>query len=124
MDRVYLDIDGVITDALARIDEEVSRGALMGARIVAEEAATNHPYTNRTGRLQNRTQAGRVMGLASRGNVRVDVLGDTFYGGFVEHGTSRNRPYPYLRPAWQRREEDFARVIDAALAQGLRRAWE
>lgn len=124
MDRVYLDVDGVIADALARIDEEVTRAALEGARIVAEEAASNHPYTNRTGRLQSRTQAGRVTGLASRGTVRVSVLGDTRYGGFVEHGTSRNRPYPYLGPAWMRREGDFARVIEAAMEQGLRRAWQ
>lgn len=121
---MYLDVDGVLSDGLARLDEEIARGALEGARIVAEEAAAHHPYQNRTGRLQSRTQAGRVTGIASRGTVRAEVLGDTFYGGFVEHGTSRNRPYPYLGPAWIRREEDFARVIDAALERGLRRAWE
>lgn len=124
MDRVYLDINGVVADGLARLDEELARAALDGARIVAEEAASNHPYTNRTGRLQSRTQAGRVTGTASRGAVRVDVLGDTRYGGFVEHGTSRSRPYPYLGPAWVRREGDFARVIEAALERGLVRAWQ
>ena len=122
-ERVFLDVDRAIAELSAAIEQELPRGALDGARIVAEEAATNHPYTNRTGRLQNRTQAGRVRGSALRGLIRAEVLGDTRYGGFVEHGTSRNRPYPYLGPAWARRQDDFARAVDAALERAVVRAW-
>lgn len=121
MSRATLDIEPLIGALLAALDEDVSAGVLAGGRVVAEEAATNHPYTNRTGTLQSRTQAGVVQGRASRGRVHIDVLGDTRYGGFVEHGTSRNRPYPYLGPAWIRREEDFARIVDAAIERGIRR---
>lgn len=120
-DRVYLDVEPIIGALLASIDGAVADGVLSGARIVAEEAASRHPYQNRTGLLQSRTQAGRVTGQASRGRVSVSVLGDTRYGSFVEEGTSRSRPYPYLAPAWERREEDFARAVDAALEQGLMR---
>lgn len=119
--RVTLDVEPLIGALLAAVDEEVASGALQGARVVAEEAATNHPYQNRTGRLQSRTQAGTVSGRASRGGVQVEVLGDTRYGSFVEEGTSRNRPYPYLAPAWARREGDFARIIDAAIERGFER---
>jgi len=122
-ERVFLDVERAIAELSAAIEQEVPRGALDGARIVAEEAATNHPYTNRTGRLQNRTQAGRVRGSALRGLIRAEVLGDTRYGGFVEHGTSRSRPYPYLGPAWVRRQDDFARAVDAALERAVVRAW-
>ena len=121
MNRATIDIEPLVGELLAALDEEVSAGVLAGGRVVAEEAATNHPYTNRTGTLQSRTQAGVVHGRASRGVVHIDVLGDTRYGGFVEHGTSRNRPYPYLGPAWLRREEDFARIVDEAIERGLRR---
>jgi hypothetical protein len=103
-DRVYLDVEPLIGAILASVDDAVAEGALDGARVVAEQAAAVHPYTNRTGNLQRRTQAGRVVGRASRGLVRVDVLGDTRYGSFVEEGTSRNRAYPYLAPAWLARE--------------------
>lgn len=120
-DRVYLDVEPIIGALLASIDDAIAEGALAGARLVAEEAATHHPYRNRTGTLQSRTQAGRVTGRASRGIVRVDVLGDTRYGSFVEQGTSRSRPYPYLAPAWARREEDFARAVDEALERGVTR---
>jgi len=122
-DRVFLDVERAIAELSAAIEQEVPRGALDGARIVAEEAAANHPYTNRTGLLQSRTQAGRVRGSALRGLIRAEVLGDTRYGGFVEHGTSRNRAYPYLGPAWVRRQDDFARAVDAALERAAVRAW-
>jgi hypothetical protein len=120
-DRVYLDVEPLIGAILASVDDAVAEGALEGARVVAEQAAAVHPYTNRTGNLQRRTQAGRVVGRASRGLVRVDVLGDTRYGSFVEEGTSRNRAYPYLAPAWLVRESDFARIVDEALTRGLER---
>jgi hypothetical protein len=122
-ERVFLDVERAIAEMLSAIEQELPKGALEGARIVAEEAAANHPYTNRTGRLQSRTQAGRVRGSALRGLIRAEVLGDTRYGGFVEHGTSRNRPYPYLGPAWVRRQDDFARAVDAALERAAVRAW-
>ena len=121
MDRVTLDIEPLIGAILASVDEAVAVGVLDGARVVAEDAATTHTYQNRTGLLQSRTQAGRVTGLASRGSVSVDVMGDTRYGSFVEEGTSRNRAYPYLAPAWRRRGDDFARVVDAAIERGLTR---
>ena len=120
-DRVYLDVEPLIGAILASVDDAVAEGVLDGARVVAEQAAAVHPYTNRTGNLQRRTQAGRVVGRASRGLVRVDVLGDTRYGSFVEEGTSRNRAYPYLVPAWLVRESDFARIVDEALTRGLER---
>jgi hypothetical protein len=120
-DRVYLDVEPLIGAILASVDDAVAKGVLDGARVVAEQAAAVHPYTNRTGNLQRRTQAGRVVGRASRGLVRVDVLGDTRYGSFVEEGTSRNRAYPYLAPAWLVRESDFARIVDEALTRGLER---
>lgn len=122
-ERVFLDVGQAIAEMLAAVEQELPRGALEGARVVAEEAATNHPYTNRTGRLQSRTQAGRVRGSALRGLIRAEVLGDTRYGGFVEHGTSRSRPYPYLGPAWVRRQDDFARAVEASLERAAVRAW-
>ena len=74
-ERVFLDVERAIAELSAAIEQEVPRGALDGARIVAEEAAANHPYTNRTGLLQSRTQAGRVRGSALRGEGRLGLRG-------------------------------------------------
>lgn len=122
-DRVFFDVEPAIGALLGALDEELERGAIEGAHAVAEDAATTHTYQNRTGRLQNRTRAGRAIGRASSGALRVDVLGDTRYGSYVEEGTSRSRPYPYLAPAWVRTQGEFARIVEQAIERATWRAW-
>lgn len=122
-DRVTFSLDAQLGSLAAMLDDEARAAMLDGARIVAEEAATNHPYTNRTGRLQSRTVAGLVRGNASRGRVRVDVLGDTRYGSFVEEGTSRSRPYPYLAPAAAAKGDEVAEGVAEACARAIERAF-
>ncbi len=122
-DRVTFSLDAQLASLAAMLDDEARAAMLDGARIVAEEAATNHPYTNRTGRLQSRTVAGRVRGNASRGRVSADVLGDTRYGSFVEEGPSRNRPYPYLAPAAAAKGDEVAEGVAEACARAIERAF-
>lgn len=50
----------------------------------------------RTGRL--RSSITTALGEDAQG-LFVDVGTNVEYGGYVENGTSRSRPYPYLRPA-------------------------
>lgn len=122
-DRVTFSLDAQLGSLAAMLDDEARAAMLDGARIVADEAATHHPYTNRTGRLQSRTVAGRVRGNASRGRVSADVLGDTRYGSFVEEGTSRSRPYPYLAPAAAAKGDEVAEGVAEACARALERAF-
>lgn len=122
-DRVTFSLDAQLGSLAAMLDDEARAAMLDGARIVADEAAAHHPYTNRTGRLQSRTVAGRVRGNASRGRVSADVLGDTRYGSFVEEGTSRSRPYPYLAPAAAAKGDEVAEGVAEACARALERAF-
>jgi hypothetical protein len=43
------------------------------------------------------------------------------YGGFVELGTSRNRPYPYLAPAWEAQETLVVRTVEASVLGAVER---
>lgn len=122
-DRVTFSLDAQLGSLAAMLDGEARAAMLDGARIVADEAAAHHPYTNRTGRLQSRTVAGRVRGNASRGRVSAEVLGDTRYGSFVEEGTSRSRPYPYLAPAAAAKGDEVAEGVAEACARALERAF-
>ena len=122
-DRVAFSLDAQLGSLAAMLDGEARAAMLDGARIVADEAAAHHPYTNRTGRLQSRTVAGRVRGNASRGRVSAEVLGDTRYGSFVEEGTSRSRPYPYLAPAAAAKGDEVAEGVAEACARALERAF-
>ena len=63
-------------------------------------------------------QHGGASGSIFRG-YRVEVFARMPYASFVDEGTSRSRPYPYLWPAWQRREAWAEGVVNAALAQAV-----
>ena len=118
-----LDVTGALRELSQAIDAEAARAVADGAASVVDAARRNHTFTNRTGRLERSIRAAAPRGRASRGLVSVDVLGATPYGGFVEEGTSRSRPYPYLTPAWHLQEQEFARRVEAGLARAASLAW-
>ena len=97
----FLDVERAIAELSAAIEQEVAGGAL-DTRIVAEEAGCDEPSVHQPhGRLQSRTQ-GRVRVVErARADPRRGV-GRHALTGFVEHGTSRNRPTPTSAPAWRR----------------------
>lgn len=62
------------------------------AREAAKYAKENHPFTDRTYNLMKSIQAVPTAEGAYL-SARME------YASFVEYGTSRNKPYPYLQPA-------------------------
>lgn len=114
-------IDAAVGALSGALEQELVAAMHESTRVVADSAAARHEYTNRSGRLQARTVPGGVSGSFVVG-IRGDVLGDTRYGGFVEFGTSRSRPYPYLRPAYDRETPRVVAIFDAALATAVSRA--
>ena len=79
---------------------------------VSNFAKQNHPYIDRTGQLTNSIQPGRV--LISKDDLTGEVLADKDYASFVELGTSRSRPFPFLYPALAQAAPFFRRVIKRA----------
>lgn len=118
---------GALVDAIRAMESAAQRGAksglVAGARFVGFYARAKHPYTNRTYRLQTNTRYDGARGLrgAWGSSYTVHVVGDTFYGGFVELGTSRNRPYPYLAPAWEAEEGLVVRTVEASMRGAVER---
>lgn len=106
----------VFGEIKSALDIEVRDGMLRAAQIVAEEAASQHSYQNRTGDLQGATQAGAVSGNATDGEVSVDVVGDTEYGEHVE------AKLPFLEPAADRSDARVDDELDAALERAAQRA--
>lgn len=88
---------------------------------VAVGAQTAHPWRNRTGRLERSIGHGAASG-SLRSGYRVDVTARTRYASYLENGTSRMPPYPYLWPSWERHEawavQHTETVLTAALATG------
>ena len=118
----FSDAGGSI-DLLARaVDGFASRGMERAGELVAENAQQHHTFTNRTGKLERNILAREPRGSALAGTLSVEVVGARPYGSFVEDGTSRNRAYPYLRPAFARTEEEIASEVDRALQEAARAA--
>ena len=111
-------LDDAIADLEAALDAELQQGMLRAAQAVAEEAASDHPYSNRTGALQAGTQAGAVTGEASSGEIVAEVVGETEYGEYVEG----NPDFAFLEPAAERAADRIEDEIDAALERAAQRA--
>jgi hypothetical protein len=81
---------------------------------VVNEARSNHPYTDRSVNLTNSIQPGPVN--VGRLVIQGEVQANMEYASFVEAGTSRSRPFPYLAPAILKSAGFFRRAIERALA--------
>lgn len=104
-------VDG-IEEALQKLEDETLEalpGVIDGwSAGVAASARADHPYTDRTGSL-----TGSIEALPARdvgGRVEGGVVAGMSYASYVENGTERSRPYPYLAPA-ARDTEPYAEEI-------------
>lgn len=122
----FVGIEQAVAALQGAVTEETERGMVRACQMVADEAAANHDYENRTGRLQSRTVPGRVTTSGHR--VTGLVLGDTRYGKYIEEGTKnadgseRIRPRKFLEKAAERRSSGIAAEFDIALGEAARRA--
>ena len=80
---------------------------------IVAEAKTNHPYTDRTGDLTRSIDKGRV--IETRNSISAEVVATMHYASYVEEGTSRSAPYPYLLPAIEKNKGFYRRQMAKAL---------
>lgn len=89
-------------------------GALVYERFIKEEIQGGHaknvptgavpggPPQNVTGNLRRSVGVGRVVGTGFRYEVEIGPSAD--YGQYLEGGTSKMRPHPFVRPAAEKAE--------------------
>ncbi len=78
-------------------------------------AKSNHPYVDRTGNLTNSIQPGRV--IVQDDSVAGEIAARMGYASFVEGGTSRARPFPFLAPAIAAHVGQFRQRISKAIRE-------
>ena len=89
-------------------------GVRAAADVVVREAKRTTAFRDRTGRL--RRGITHVPDPADPLGRIVTVRGPAMrYAGFVEHGTSRMRARPYLRPAAQNTGREQVRAFELAI---------
>lgn len=83
----------------------------------ASQAQQNHSFQNRTGNLEASIQPlpVEVTGAQVEGFVRAGME----YAPYVEFGTSRSAPYPFLRPAVEANQERLKTVTAETVARAL-----
>ena len=93
--------------------EEIYQACAAIQALVINDARANHPYTDRTGHLTQSIMAGVV--TVSDENVTAEVKAEKEYASFVEMGTSRSKPFPFLLPAVERNQASFFRAVQKAM---------
>lgn len=109
-----------LNDLLRQIDKtksivETAVAAAVGQVTIdiANDAKINHSFTNRTGNLENSIQPlpVKVNGNIIEGGVNAGMD----YSGFVEFGTSKSAPYPYLTPAVESNRGNLTNTVAEAV---------
>jgi len=85
------DVIQFLEKAPPRIQEKVDEQFGVGASITAEQARELAPF--RTGYLRS------TIGFERQALLHWIVYAGAYYSGFLEYGTSKMAPRPYMRPA-------------------------
>jgi HK97 gp10 family phage protein len=78
---------------------------------VADYARANHPFQNRTQNLENSIQPDPVE--IEDGVVVGPVRAGMEYAAYVEFGTAKSSPYPYLNPAVEANKQNLSDTMKA-----------
>lgn len=132
-DGIHIKIDGAqeLTQALKALDRSVARKLIRTAfkragALILDKAKINAPVD--TGALKDSLIAKVSF---RKGMVKVDIItkgakdketlnqGDQFYAAFVELGTSKQPPRPFLRPALKDSESQVKNLIIESLREGI-----
>lgn len=93
--------------------EEVKAITDIVQKRIVNDARSNHPYTDRTTNLTQSIQQGPVE--VSDKKISGVVEARMEYASFVEFGTSRSKPYPFMLPALLQNLPTFRASIQAAI---------
>ena len=118
MKLVCAKIEGDIKESMSKTDRDESRSYFTSNKKVPHHPSKpGCPPAPDTGTLRNSIR----YRVENRGNEVYGVVGTTQldppYGAYLENGTSRMKPRPWLRPAVQDNEE-FIRDVFAACIKG------
>jgi len=113
------------------MEEKIKMALEMAATPVINAAKENHPhniqaahakgrFASQTGLLVNSIRRGKTR--VSKNNISIEINAGGIYKGreikyaeFVEYGTCRSRPYPYLRPAIEQNKSQIVSIFRRVL---------
>lgn len=130
----FRDLNRMLERLAAGISEDTIRQALHdGGEVIAAEARRLAPVDTGTLRDSIQVTDERDASLYGRPNAGDGISvyvgpvgstedGDVFYAKFIEFGTTRHGPQPFLRPAIEGKAQEAGEIIVKALDAALRKA--
>lgn len=102
-----------LTRASGRAGILADKAVRATAASIVSDAKRNHTFQNQTGNLENSIGFDATKDTGGT----TAVAGPTAaYGAFVEYGTSRSRPHPFMGPAFDRQlpalEQAMAKIVE------------
>lgn len=122
--KVDMRLEGVkeLEQNLKRISREVQQNlmtyALVAGAEVVREGAKRLAPVGETGALAEGFRTEVDTG-EEKGTVKMGPRIKTFYGYFLELGTSKMSPKPFMRPAVESKSQEALEAIAATLKRGL-----
>jgi HK97 gp10 family phage protein len=110
-----IEINGMdnLVHNLSKYSDEMVKGVVVAAQLsqalIVNDAKTDHPYVDRSGNLTDSIQPGDV--VIEDDEISAFVEARMQYASYVEFGTSRAKPYPFLVPAMLRQQSNFKRNV-------------
>ena len=97
-----------LSTAAARVGAKAANAVRAGAAQISRDAAAAAP--RRSGALAESIQT-TFSGSGSSGTMSATITPTARHAPFVEFGTYKDRPQPFLFPAFERHSEDVLREI-------------
>lgn len=98
------------------LDTDLKIGLEMACIIVEGDAVLTHPWNNDTGHLQS-SITHRVVNEVNGAEGQVGT--NVEYGTFLEFGTQKMKPYPWLTPALNRNKSKINSIISKQMKRGV-----
>lgn len=112
---------GIETSGLRQLSADIGKATVKAAPLARAAVAKTAHDIEATAKALAPVDTGNL-----RGSISSDVhafsaeIGPTAeYGAYVEEGTSRMAPQPYMNPAADRHEPDLGRAVDQIITQSL-----
>lgn len=102
------ELSSKLSDGGTRVGAKAANAVRAGAAQISRDAAAAAP--RRSGALAGSIQT-TFSGSGSGGTMSATITPTARYAPFVEFGTYKDRPQPFLFPAFERHSEDVVREI-------------
>ncbi len=114
---ITLDLERELAEMQRSAERALTPALVDAAGLIADEARAEHPYTDRSGELTASIVAGEVHEQAE--GATVTLVAEAEHASYVNEGTERMEARPFLRPAFERREDDAAAVVAERIARDI-----